>query len=501
MSRLTRLTRPLALSLSLVAAPLMAQGPAVRLTLDDALRMAEAKSEIIAIARAGLTRATGNKYIARSQALPQISGNVGYTKTLKSQFEVFANTPAPDPNAPKALCTPEIPENATAAQRQAALDAATTCSSGGIDFSQAGFGAKNQWSGALTGGWTVFSGGRIAGQYKAATAQQRSATIEVEAQRAQTKLDVAQAYYDAALTDRLVAIAVSSLEQTERVLAQTKLGKEVGDVSEFDLLRAQVTRDNQKPGLIRANSNREVAYLRLKQLLEIPATDSIMLVSGLEGDSVSPAMSVAAARAAQLDAASRSPVRQLEQSVIAQEGLLRAAKAERYPQVQVVSGYQRLYFPNTLLPSNFLDDARQNWTVGLTASIPIFTGGRIHGSTLAAEANLEETRQRLRQTRELTDLDTRVAMTELEQAQSAYLASQGTSEQAKRALDIDQLRYAEGIATQTDLTQTRLLYEQATANRAVAARNLAVSRLRVQLLIDLPLQLSSSSTVATPFRQ
>jgi outer membrane protein TolC len=206
-------------------------------------------------------------------------------------------------------------------------------------------------------------------------------------------------------------------------------------------------------------------------------------------------MSVAAATAANLEAASRAPVRQLEQAVIAQEGLLRAARAERYPQVQIVSGYQRLYFPNELFPD--FGNARQNWTVGVQTSFPIFSAGRIRGNALVAQANLDETRQRLNQTRELSELDTRVAMTQLTQAQAAYLASAGTAEQAQRALDIDQLRYREGISTQTDLAQSRILFEQATANRAVAARNLAVARLRVQLLTDLPLQLGAS-TASTP---
>ena len=490
---MSRLSRPLILSLSLFAAPLGAQTSAViRISLDDALRIAESKSEAVAVARAGLTRASGNRMISRSAGLPQLNGTASYTKTLKSQFDIFASAPAPDPTAPKALCTPEIPANATAAERQAALDAATTCGSGGgIDFSSAGFGAKNQWSLGLNAGWNVYTGGRISGLNRAAAAQERSATIEVEAQRAQTKYDVAQAYYDAALTDRLVSIARSSLEQTERVLEQTKLGKEVGDVSEFDLLRAQVTRDNQRPALIQAQSNRDVAYLRLKQLLEVPAADSLVLATSLESDSITPAMTVAAATAARLDAASRAPVRQLEQAVIAQEGLLRAAKAERFPQLQVVSGYQRLYFPNELFPD--FGNARQNWTVGVQASFPLFTAGRLRGNTLVAEGNLEETRQRLVQTRELTELDSRVAMTQLEQAQAAYLASAGTAEQAQRALEIDQLRYREGISTQTDLAQSRILFEQATANRAVAARNLAVARLRVQLLTDLPLQLGGST--------
>jgi outer membrane protein len=475
-----------ALAVMLSVAPTALQSQArrtVNVSLDEALRMAESRSEAVTLARAGLTRAVGNKLITRSQSMPQLSGNGAYSKTLKSQFEGLSG-PAPDPNAPKSVCTPEIPANATQAQRDAALAQATTCQAGGFDLSGAGFGAKNQWSLGLNASYNVFTGGRIAGQTQAALAQERSATIEVQAQSAQVKLDVAQAYFDAALTDRLVGIAQASLAQTELVLEQTKLGREVGEVSEFDLLRAQVTRDNQRPALIQARSNRDVAYLRLKQLLEMPLDDSLTLTTTLE-ENAPTRDAIPAAVAAPL-AADRAQVRQLEQAVVAQEGLLRAARAERLPSVQLISGYQRLYFPNSFFPD--LGAARQNWSVGVQTNFSLFTGGRTRGNTMVAEAGLEEARQRLQQTKEFAALDSRVAISQLEQAQAAWLASAGTAEQAQRALDIDQLRFREGISTQTDLAQSRLLLEQAVANRAVAARNLAVAKLRIQLLNDLPLQ-------------
>jgi outer membrane protein TolC len=495
--------RGIATSFALLASVAVAanaqQTRTVRVSLAEALQLAESRSEAVSIARAGLTRATGNRLVTRSQAMPQLTGTGGYTKTLKSQFEGLS-APAPDTTGPASLCTPRIPANATQAERDAAIAQATTCRSGaGFDLTSAGFGAKNQWQVGLNASYTVFSGGRIAGQTQTAVAQERSATIEVDAQRAQVKLDMAQAYFDAALNDKLVSIAEASLAQTEDVLAQTKLGREVGDISEFDLLRAQVTRDNQRPALIQAKSNRDIAYLRLKQLLEVSLDDSLALSTSLDdGPSTGPS-EIPAAAAIQPAVADRAPVRQLEQAVIAQEGLLKAAKAERIPSVSVISGYQRLYFPNSFFPD--LSQARQNWTVGVSTNFSLFTGGRIQGNTLVAQAGLDESRQRLKQTRELAALDSRVAQSQLDQAQAAWLASAGTAEQARRALEIDQLRYKEGISTQTDLAQSRLLVEQAAANRAVAARNLAVARLRMQLLNDLPLQSGGSSSSAASQQQ
>ncbi len=360
-----------------------------------------------------------------------------------------------------------------------------------------GFGAPNQWVLGLQFSQNVFTGGRLSGQRQAAAANLSAAGVEVIAQRAQAALDVTQAYYDAVLADRLVAIAESTLVQTEDVLRQTRLARQVGNTSEFDLLRAQVTHDNELPVVVQQRSARHVAYLRLKQLLNVSLDDSLQLTTPLENAAASavPAALIRTAGAADTVTADRAPVRESEQTVRAQEGLLRVARAQRLPSLSIVSGYQRLFFPATIFPQ--LSDFRENWTVGVSAGVPLFTGGRIKGDELVAEGNLQDARARLEQMRELAALDTRVALDAMAQAEAAFRASQGTAEQASRAYSIDQIRYREGISTQTDLAQSRLLLQQAEANHAQAARDLAVARVRVALLHDLPLQTTGASMSAS----
>src|SRR5262245_37103993 len=185
------------------------------LSLDEALRIAQTQSQAIDIAKAGVTRATGQRLQARSQAFPQLSASAGYGRTLESQFSGFTATATPDtaprPVASQTLCTPFVPANATAAERQAALAQAATCPAsggGGFDLSKTSFGAKNQYQAAVNFSQTVYSGGRIQAQTAAADAQIRSADIDVAAQRAQTSLDVTSAYYDAVLADKLARKSV-----------------------------------------------------------------------------------------------------------------------------------------------------------------------------------------------------------------------------------------------------------------------------------------------------
>jgi outer membrane protein len=470
----------------------------VQLSLDDALRMAQSRSQSIDIARAGVGRATGLKLQARSQMMPQLSGTAGYTRTLQSQFSGFSSSPpadtAPQPVASQSLCTPFVPATATAADRAAALAQAATCpssSGGGFDLTNTSFGAKNLYQLGINFSQNVFTGGRLRAQTDAADAQLQSANIEVSAQQAQVSLDVTSAYYDAVLTDQLVAIADSSLAETEAVLTQTRVARQVGNASEFDLLRAQVTRDNQLPVRIQARSNRQLAYLRLKQLLNMPLDDSLMLTTRIEGSGGPTLPAIAARATTDTSVSSRAPVRQLEEAVRAQEAQVRIARSERIPSLAIVSAYQRLYFPSRIFPS--LNNGVNNWTVGVSTNFPIFDGGRIRGDVAIAEAGLAQTRAQRDQARQFAALDTRVALNALQESEATFEASRGTADQAQRAYAIDQVRFREGISTQTDLSASRLLLEQARANQALAARNLAVARVRLALLRDLPLQASGSS--------
>ena len=193
--------------------------------------MAESQSEAVQVARAAHTRAEGQHYQARSQYFPQLFGTGSYVRTLRSQFQNLnfggGGSDTTTATGPQSVCAPNIPASATPAERQAALAQAVTCpaAGGGFDFSQTGFGAANAWTFGLSFSQNVFAGGRITSQNQAANASLRAASIEIAAQRAQLALDVTQAYYDAALADRLVAIQETALGQTEEVLRQTRVAR------------------------------------------------------------------------------------------------------------------------------------------------------------------------------------------------------------------------------------------------------------------------------------
>ena len=478
-------------ALLLLTHPVVAQqSPQGRpLTLAEALDIAEKRSETIGIARAGVGRAEGERRRARSAYFPQLSGSASYQRTLKSQFSGLApdTIAGPAPTCARFVPQPGLPVD----QRLDSLESAVQCASQEDPFGSLGnrlpFGRPNAYRFGLSFSQVLFSGGQVGGRSQAAGAGVRSAQLGLTSARAQLLLDATAAYYDAALADRLLSIAQATLNQADTTLTQTQLGREVGNLSEFDLLRARVIRDNQRPVVIQRRSDRDLAYYRLKQLLDLPLEASVRLTTELVDTSVvgSPTIRSAVDAPGDTSAAARAPVRQAEEGVNARRGLLRAARGQRLPQATLTSQYAQLGYPDAVSP--FGAQFIQDWVVSLGLQLPIYTGGRIGGEVQVARANLTEAELRLQQSRELAEVDARRTATQLEAARAAWEASAGTVEQAARAYSIAELRYREGLSTQTELLDSRIQLQQAQAGRARAARDFQVAQVRLILLPALPL--------------
>lgn len=453
-ARVGRIVRVLlTLALALAPAAAAAQSAPRRLTLDEALQLAESTSEQVAIARAGVTRADAGRQLARSARLPQLNGAASYDRTLKSEFE--------------GLFDVEPPED-------------------GVDFSELPFGQANVYRLGLSFSQLLYAGGRVRAQERQAELQRNNAQLSLSSARAQTTLDVAEAFYDAALADRIVEIAEAAYEQADRALRVTEQQRAAGRVSEFELLRAQVARDSLQPSVVRARNAREVAYLRLKQLLDLPLDQPLELVADLEDAALPPPPRFAEALAAATAEATRArlAVEQTSNQVGIAEQAAAIARAERKPTVALRSEYGLVDYPRGL-PN--LGDWRQNWTVGVGVTVPILDGGRIRANEAIARAGVEQARAELRLTQELAALDEASTRQDVEAAHAEWEASAATIQQAQRAYEIAELRYREGLSTQLELSDARLQLAQALATRAEAARNLQVRRIRLALLPQLPL--------------
>lgn len=477
------------------AAQAPAPAPAARrITLDDALALAEGDSETVAAAEAGVRRADGQISLARSGLFPQLTSSIGYQRTLQTQFAGIFDSDTPVQPCAGLTVNPGAPIEDRVAELERYLQCPPSNPFGGGGNNDLPFGQMNTWTANLNFLQRVYDGGEVRALERQARAGREAASLGVTTTRAQLDLDVATAFYDAALSDRLVVITEAALEQAGETLRQVELQLQVGQIAEFEVLRARVARDNQRAAVIRTRVQRDLAHLRLKQLVNVPADEPLELDANLtepNGMLATRWSATLAEAEAGLKLIERTTVRQTEYGVQVNEAAVDAAQSQFKPRINVSSSF--IAYAYDPLPAY----NRRDWTVGASVSLPLLDGGRRKANRVIAEATLEESRQQLQQVRELSDLDQRNAHATYQAARAAWEASAGTVEEAQRAYSIADVRYREGLSTQLELNDARLALERAGASRAQAARDLQVTRSRLALLADLPVGAVSGAGAAT----
>ena len=493
--------------------------PSGPLTLEQVLSLAEPRSEAVSIAAAGVRRAEADQIRAKSGLLPQLSAAASYDRSLASEFDDVFST---DGTGSGSACPPfTLNSQAAIDARVAEIERAIDCGAvggGGFFGSTSGlenlpFGRRNTWRASLSFSQNLWSGGRNGAQINLASVGHESAQLGFTTARAQLLFEVTQAYYDAVLSDQLVNIAAATLEQAGATLQQVEAGLRAGTQPEFEVLRARVNRDSQQPVLIRQRVNRALAYLRLKRLLDLPAEADLQLADALSDENLPPPPAFVERVSAientlrssdtpsltigGLSLPERVAVDQAGATVRTREASLKLTEAQRMPTVSLNSNYARIAYPDNVLPS--FD--RSNWTVGVSLTVPLLTGGRQRGDELVARSELDQARLQQQQIEELAALDTRSAWAELLAARAAWESTAGTVQQAERAYQIADVRYGSGVSTQLELSDSRVQRQQAGANRAVAARDLQVARARVALLPDLPIGNALPATGGNPIIQ
>jgi outer membrane protein TolC len=421
------------------------------LSIEDALRNAIGASEAVELAVAAVDRTSGQHWQAISGALPQLSLNAGYTHTFKSEYDdLFGGA-------------------------------------SGLPFGQA-----NSYTVRFSASQAIFGGGRLSAGLKIDAATRRTTDLALESAKAAAALDVARAYYDAALADRLLAIASQTKDQSDAALNDTRLQYQVQRKPEFDLLRAQVQSQNDAVAVLRQQRVRDDAFVHLAQLLDLPV-DALVLTTPVD-DPAAPSVAPVA-----VDAVGISPgdekvaVRQATEAVLISKQSVAISRSQWFPTVSLAASYGWSSYPDSVLFSVNPDDWKANVSAGLNLTVPVFSGGRIHGEVVAAKADLVVASVQAEQVGEAAEAESRDAAAELHSAEAQYEATAGSVDQANRAYAIAELRFKEGVSTQLELSDARLLLEQSLANRAQAARDLQVARVRTALLPLLPL-----STGAVP---
>ena len=445
------MTRAMVTMLLSVAAlrPSAAQAPGdtLRLTLDEAVHRALDQGFAMRVARAGVLEANGQVREALSSALPQITGSLIYTR----QFASIYQGAVADTSAIAKL------------------------------FQNTPFGAPNVWNVQLQATQLLWSGGKVGAGLAAAKSARQIAALQQSETAADVTYQVKQAYWNAALQGRLVAIAVENLDQARQHLREVQLYRQAGTRAEYDLLRAQVDAANQEPAVVGARNGYDLALLDLKRLLNLPAEQVLVVATTLD----SPDATIPVLATDSLAGPDRPGLAAADATVHEQEQLFKVARADRWPTLQATTTYNEQAFPQSVFPGSG-DQFRRGWNGELKLSFPIFLGFRTAGKLEQAQAAVLRAQAQRDQLRRQVELEVGQAKAEVARARALLVARRATVGQAARAQYLAGVRYTNGMATQLDVSDARVAQQQAEVNEVQATRDYFVALAQLERALGRP---------------
>jgi outer membrane protein TolC len=257
-------------------------------------------------------------------------------------------------------------------------------------------------------------------------------------------------------------LAIADISRIESVSAQVNTAQalydqasdqvQAGTSPAIDRLRAEVELKTRQQELIQAKNNLAIQKLALARVIGLAPGQQYELT---DKSPYEPFTAMKLEEALQLAYDSRSDFRAATATVHSYEYSSKAAKAGYYPTISF-SGDYGLAGTTDTLGTHAVFDARG------TLNIPIFQGGKVRGDVIEANAQLEQSRQRLENLKAQIDADVRTAFFNLESSSQQVDVAKSNIALAQQTLDQSRDRFSAGVADTVEVVQAE--EQVATAN-------------------------------------
>ncbi len=318
----------------------------------------------------------------------------------------------------------------------------------------------------------LFAGGRLVAGYKQANYNLQANRETVRLSEQETIFNVKRSFYGYLLAREFSAVAEEALGLADKFRENVKNLYEVGMASKFDLLRSEVQVANLKPQAIKARNSVEVAGLGLKTILGIDLDTPLEV----KGELAATPLDTATEGVIEEALARRPELRQLDYQRRMAGEMLKIARGAALPTLAIGGAYN--FWSDAL---NFRKGSWQNYyAINLSLSLPIFNGfesrARV-GQSKAMIRELEWTRKGLS---DMIAFEVRQAVLNDTQARDTLLSQEKNVEQAREAVRIAELNYAEGLATNLDVSTAQMALSQARTNYSQALYDCVISQAQLE---------------------
>ena len=279
---------------------------------------------------------------------------------------------------------------------------------------------------------------------RAANQSVRSAEYTFQDAHDLVVLAVGSVYLQAIADEARIATDEAQVQAAQALYDQASDQVNAGTAADIDALRTKVELQTRQQQLIQAKNDFAIQKLAVTRVIGLPPGQQFELTDKspyqpFEGMTVDEALKRAYA--------SRSDYRAALSDVRAAELSRTAAQAGYLPSLSFDADYGK----GGAHPSN----STQVYDVRGTLSIPIFTGGSVHGDVLQAEARLEQNRERLDNLYAQIDTDVRTALLNLQSAAEQVNVARSNIDLAERTLTQSRDRFSAGVTDTVEVVQSQ----------------------------------------------
>ena len=287
-----------------------------------------------------------------------------------------------------------------------------------------------------------------------------------------TVASVKQAYYGILFAKEAYKVYNSVYENAVENFRLTEMRYNAAKASELDLTRAKANVAAAIPNLYNAENSVELALWQLKAVMGVDLERNIDIAGTLEEYAGQMFSDIAEGERASLDG--NSQLRQLAQQA---EMLSRQIRMQQYaylPTLALTFSY------SYLTQSDIFNLSQWKWfpssTVGLSLSIPIFSGGQRYHAIKQTRVQADELDLQRENAERQLRIGIRQSLGTMDTAMRTYDASKEALTSAEKAYDIAVKSYQLGKSTLTDLNNTELVLTQSKLAVSQAIYNFVIAK-------------------------
>ena len=339
-------------------------------------------------------------------------------------------------------------------------------------------GSDNSFNGGISAAMPVINA-QLWSSLKVSALDVELAVEKARSSRQDMVEQVTKAYYSILLAKESLAVYKSVYNNAVENNKNVKMRYDVGSVSEYDLIRSNVSVQNAEPNVFEAENSVMLTLWQLKALLgldlqmEIDVEGSLMDYKSAMDEAYS---------LSQLDLTDNSTMKQFELQEQILDKALKITKLANVPTLSINAAY--LY---TALGNDSKFGLKEAWNpysyAGVQLNIPIFAGMSRRSATSKARLDLSN----LQLQRENTERQLRVAMIQslnsMQTSVKQFNSADATVTQAQRGYEISVKRYEIGKGTLVEIDNSQLALTQAELSRNSSIYNFLTSKIALDKIL------------------